>query len=256
MCTITWWLAPDGAGYEVFFNRDERRTRQPAAPPSLARRLEVDYLAPTDADFRGTWLLVNNHGLTLAFINHYPANPKPSQKPARSRGMLARDLADAASIAEVRARLAQVKLGHYGAFFIFVFERGQKPVKWTWDTRNLLENPAAEPLPFFTSSSFRSEDIRRHRRKFFAENWAQKNRLDSAGLAEFHLQTEPARPAFGVLMDRADARTVSFSHITVGPGQEVVFSYQARSPANGSLFESPLTWHLPLTAQPPTQSAS
>ncbi len=254
MCTITWWLDPDGAGYEVFFNRDERRSRQPALPPNAARRLEVNYLAPTDADFRGTWILVNAHGLTVAMINHYPADPKTPQKPARSRGMLTRDLADSASIAEVRERLAKAKLQHYGAFNLFVFEPGEKPVKWTWDTRALLEDPAAEPLPFFTSSSFRSEDIRRQRRELFAKNWAAKNQLTPAGLAQFHLHREPERPAFGVLMDRSEARTVSVSHITVSPGGEAVFSYQVRVEGDGALLEEPVVLHLALAPHPPGNS--
>lgn len=248
MCTLTWWLAPDGAGYEVFFNRDERRSRGAAQPPSPEKNETVVYLAPTDADFGGTWLLVNAHGLTLALINHYPANPQKPKTPSRSRGLLLRDLADCTSIVQVRERLAATEMARFSAFFLFAFERGQKPRKWTWDTRTLLEDPASDPLPFFTSSSFRSEDIRRHRRKLFADNWATHGPLTPDKLALFHQQPEPSRPAFGILMDRPDARTVSYSHLTVGPNSSAVFEYHPRSSADGAPLEAPQISHLPLLA--------
>ncbi len=251
MCTVTWWLAPDG-GYEVFFNRDERRTRGPAEAPALAHGQKVDYLAPTDADFGGTWLLVNAYGLTLALMNHYPVDPRKPVAPSRSRGQLPRKLADCATVAEVRALLNPVELSHYSACFLFAFERGKKPGKWMWDTRNLLEDAPAEPLPFFTSSSFRGEDVRRHRREVFAKNFAAKGLSDPANLEQFHLYQEKERPAFGILMDRSDARTVSFSHITVGSAQEVVFSYRPRAVGDGTLPEpavvARLALHVPLAS--------
>ncbi len=255
MCTVTWWMSPDGSGYELFFNRDERRSRQPAEPPKLFHRLAVNYLAPTDTDYRGTWLLVNDRGVTLALVNHYPQEPQPPKTPARSRGLLARDLADSESIAEIRERLGRARLHHYSPMFIFAFERGEAPVKWTWDSRNLLEEPAAEPLPFFTSSSFRSEDIRRHRRKLFAENWADKGRLDPRSLSEFHLHRETEQPAFGILMDRPNARTVSLSHIVVGPGAEAVFAYQSRQPEDGTLPNAPLVSRLELVNSRSSEAA-
>jgi hypothetical protein len=198
---------------------------------------------------------VNDRGVTLGLINHYPADPQTPAPPARSRGLLARDLADAASIAEVRERMAKAPLRHYSAFFLFAFERGQPTAKWTWDTRNLLEDPAADPLPFFTSSSFRGEDVRRYRRQLFSENFAAKGRLDPTSLAEFHLQYNTGRPAFGVLMDRPNARTVSVSHLVVGPGGEAVFEYQARLPEDGTLPEAPVVMRLPLVAPTPGESA-
>jgi hypothetical protein len=248
MCTVTWWLAPAGASYEVFFNRDERRTRGAATPPVQADAAGVKYLAPADADFGGTWLLVNAHGVVLALINHYPANPKTPLAPARSRGLLLRDLADCAGITAVCERLAEAELARFNAFFLLAFEPGQKPRKWTWDTRTLLEDSAADPLPFFTSSSFRSEDIRRHRRKLFVDRWAAKGPLTPDDLAQFHLLREPERPAFGLLMDRADARTVSYSHILVRPGSEAIFAYSPRPAADGGPPASPQVARLPLTA--------
>ena len=67
MCTLTWRTA--GGGYEVFFNRDERRTRPPARPPAVHRAAGVSYVSPIDAEAGGTWLAVNELGTTLALEN-------------------------------------------------------------------------------------------------------------------------------------------------------------------------------------------
>ncbi len=70
MCTVTWLQNADG--YEVFCNRDELKTRKPALPPAYAERNGVRYLAPIDLDGGGSWFGVNEFGVTLCLVNHYP----------------------------------------------------------------------------------------------------------------------------------------------------------------------------------------
>ncbi len=72
MCTVSWRAARDG--YDLFFNRDELHTRAPELPPALSERDGVRFLAPRDGDHGGTWLAVNEHGLTVCLLNDY-ANP-------------------------------------------------------------------------------------------------------------------------------------------------------------------------------------
>lgn len=71
MCTIT-WLTRDN-GYELFFNRDELRSRQRAAPPQLHQDSKIRYLAPIDSDAGGTWISANQFGLSLCLLNNYGA---------------------------------------------------------------------------------------------------------------------------------------------------------------------------------------
>ena len=63
MCTVTWHFINDG--YELFFNRDELRTRAVAEPPTKATTRGVDYLAPTDPDAGGTWMALSRRGITV-----------------------------------------------------------------------------------------------------------------------------------------------------------------------------------------------
>jgi hypothetical protein len=233
MCTVTWWLAPSEGGYEVFFNRDELRTRGPATPPARAECRGLPYLAPADADHGGAWLLVNARGVTLGLVNHYPPDPVPPQPPRLSRGRLLLDLADSADLAAVAARLATAPLNRCPGFYLVAFGLAQAPRRWRWDTRVLQDESRLDPWPILTASSYQGVEIAAHRREVFARDWAKPGRLAPADLAQFHLYREPARPAWGVLMDRPDARTVSHSHLRVDP-REAVFSYAPRPPADGA----------------------
>ena len=59
--------------FRLFFNRDERRTRRPAIPPAVHRKGDTRFIAPRDGDFGGSWLGVNEHGVSLCLLNGYAA---------------------------------------------------------------------------------------------------------------------------------------------------------------------------------------
>jgi hypothetical protein len=246
MCTVTWWRAPHDGGYEVFFSRDELRTRGTATPPARADCRGVAYLAPADADHGGAWLLVNNRGVSLGVINHYPPDAAPVEEPRLSRGQLLCDLADVPSAAAVAARLAAAPLRRCRGFYLLAFGLGEQPRRWRWDTRVLHDESGLDPWPFLTASSFQGVEIAAHRRAVFVHDWAERGRLTPADLTQFHLHREPARPAWGILMDRPDARTLSFSHLAVGPRSEAVFSYAPRPAAAGTPPGPPVVARLPL----------
>ncbi|MGA2052999.1 MAG: NRDE family protein [Opitutales bacterium] len=243
---MTWWRAPHAGGYEVFFSRDELRTRGSATPPAVAQRRGVAYLAPADADHGGAWLLVNARGVSLGLINHYPPGPAPRETPPLSRGQLLLEFADVPSAAAVADRLAAAPLRRCPGFYLLAFDLDEEPRRWRWDTRVLHDESKLEPWPFLTASSFQGVEIAAHRRALFVRDWAERHRLAPADLAQFHLHREPARPAWGILMDRPDARTVSFSHLSVGPRDEAVFSYSPRPAADGAPSGAPIVARLPL----------
>ncbi|MBI4909752.1 MAG: hypothetical protein HY820_39405, partial [Acidobacteria bacterium] len=62
------WLH-DTDGYQVLCNRDEKKTRRKALPPVVNTRQGVRYIAPADGDHGGTWIAVNDRGLTLCLLN-------------------------------------------------------------------------------------------------------------------------------------------------------------------------------------------
>ena len=62
MCTLTWGRDEAG-GLEVFFNRDERKTRPVAEPPALDELNGVRFLSPRDPKGGGAWMIANELGL-------------------------------------------------------------------------------------------------------------------------------------------------------------------------------------------------
>ncbi|MCV6603730.1 MAG: NRDE family protein, partial [Porticoccaceae bacterium] len=84
MCTLSWIQHQDS--YSLVFNRDELNSRQRALPPALKTALDGSrYLSPTDTDAGGSWLQVNEHGLTACLLNYYAADTAPSDD-VHSRG--------------------------------------------------------------------------------------------------------------------------------------------------------------------------
>ena len=61
-----------GADYHLFFNCDELRTRGPALPPRMHEARGLRFLAPIDTDAGGSWLGVNELGLSIGLVNYYP----------------------------------------------------------------------------------------------------------------------------------------------------------------------------------------
>jgi uncharacterized protein with NRDE domain len=69
MCTVTWLMEADS--YTVFFNRDELKTRSHALHPAIKEQNGVRYIAPVDLDGGGTWIGVNEFGLTCGLLNNH-----------------------------------------------------------------------------------------------------------------------------------------------------------------------------------------
>jgi hypothetical protein len=129
-------------------------------------------------------------------------------------------------------------------FYLIALGLKETPRRWRWDTRVLHDETELEPLPFLTSSSYRGAEITAHRRQLFAQLWQAKNGVAPQELEQFHRQTDPEQPARAILMDRPDARTVSVSHLVVGPNNTAVFAYGMRSRKAGAMPEPPLVARL------------
>jgi hypothetical protein len=225
MCTASWLTWSDG--YELFCNRDELKTRRPARPPAIQRRNGVSYIAPTDAEAGGSWIAVNEFGLTLCLLNHYPAvaavaGPTGTQPPT-SRGRLLISLTDRRSADEVAAAVEGTDLHCYRPFRLLAMQARAAPVLLTWDGAGLARD--SSPSSPVTTSSFDPANVIRARR----ERFAVLDRLDAGSLRRLHLS---AGDAYAVCMSREDAETVSFSHVSV-EGERIEFEYRARRRGGG-----------------------
>ena len=226
MCTASWILRP--GGYELFFNRDELRTRGAARPPALDRAEDVRFVAPVDADAGGTWLAVNELGLTLGLLNAEGESPAAPV----SRGLLVRSLVASATREDVAMRLEETELSSFRGFRLLAFEPDEPPEVFAWDGAALSRSSARLPV---ASSSWGTERAEATRAsvllRLFGTSAVGPTREDHAveALERFHRSHEPERGALSPCMHRADAHTVSASRVSVGV-EEVRFHYAAGAP--------------------------
>lgn len=208
MCTLSWSRSTEG-DLEVYFNRDEQKTRPLAEPPRIHTIGGVRFLSPIDPAGGGTWMLANEHGLVVCLLNRWHEVAREGLS-YRSRGKLVMQMAAAASVEEVSKSLPDPR--DYRPYTLVVFSpEGDRCFEW--DGRDSSE---ADVPPFLTSSSFRFEEVRDHRRSCFEEL--------GPGLAlhRAHGETPSART---IRMNRPDAQTWSRSFVKIG--EEIVWQYLA-----------------------------
>ena len=230
MCTAAWLTRP--GGYELFFNRDESARRLPAAPPGLATLAGVRCLFPVDGDAGGTWLGVNELGVTLGLLNS--AGESDGPLPIRSRGLLVVDCLDVGCGRELEQRLRASDLSRYRGFRLACFAPDEEPLLFVWDGPVLARETAQLPL---SSSSLDARQADAERRAVLER--AARGGLDRSRLAAFQASHEPERGPWSPCMHRSDASTVSASRVVVGR-DAIEFRY-APGPPCTTAFGEPLT---------------
>jgi len=223
VCTLSWLDADDG--YQIFFNRDERRTRKPARPPEARTGHRVMYLSPEDGDHGGSWIAANQHGLTLCLLNGFEATGYIEPAKPTSRGTVPQARISCTDAAQATGGLAELDLPRFRPFLLAAFDaRGGKLLAgWSGeglDTRVLETGD----LPL-VSSSFSTEQVRASRRAVFRRS----AEAGETGRLAFHRGHDPARGPFSVCMHREDARTDSFTRVRVDRNA-VELAYSPDSP--------------------------
>ena len=206
MCTLTWLTTE--FGYQVFFNRDELKSRQRALPPQVHREGAVTYIAPTDPDAGGSWISTNQLGVTLCLLNNYHA-VIPSRPNWISRGLLVKGLAQQLTAQAALLDLAQKNLDYFKPFDLLIFSQQDLPLQVSWDGVNLSEK--ANPVAPITSSSFSTATVIQNR----LAHLINAPNLSTDLLRNYHAGHLPEKGPYSVCMHRDDASTVSFSHIQV-----------------------------------------
>jgi uncharacterized protein with NRDE domain len=215
MCTLSFQLEPDG--FELFFSRDERRSRAPAVAPEIHAAGGTRFIAPRDPEGGGTWLAVNSHGVAVALLNDYGS--RFAGERFESRGGLVLALAETRDPRELERRLCARSLAPYRPFELVVLAPGEAVARFAWNGRELAtERDAQGP---FASSAVAHAEARAARRARFAES--------NGALERFHREHAPARGALSVCMHRADAATVSLARVRVDRAR-VAMAYAPGSP--------------------------
>jgi hypothetical protein len=222
MCTLSWQSGP--AGFDLFFNRDEKRSRTPARPPETRSTDDgTSYLAPIDPEGGGSWILVNEHGLAATLLNAYEhtAPVQSSGEKPRSRGQLLLALSNARSTDEFEAALRNELLKSlYDPCFLCAFDLGGRQLIRLWDGRELVSVVPRIP-GFLTTSSVRPKEVVAHREEAFMQALGAPP-YDWKAMETFHAGLERPADAFNVRMSRPDAKTVSQTHIRTTEGRQTL----------------------------------
>ncbi|MEZ5276336.1 MAG: NRDE family protein [Opitutaceae bacterium] len=212
MCTVSWEYSE--SGYVVFFNRDEMRTRRPATGPEERIRGGVRFLAPTDGEQGGTWISVNEFGLTLGLLNHYPTGCRVAPGDRPSRGHLVHNLSDSGGCGDVAKEMSRMDMRPYPPFRLFGIDRVGS-LLLNWDGVRLRSTETEGLFPPVTSSSWQTAAVERYRIGLF-ESSVRSSGGGINRLERYHHEHSSDRPAESVLMCRPDACTHSVVRIDLG----------------------------------------
>ncbi len=248
MCTLSW--SRNKEGYQVFFNRDEQRSRSPAEIPQCIDHNGIPVLLPLDPDGGGSWISVNSHGLSLCLLNFYQGTV-PDKK-LISRGKLLRSLAHAENISSLENQISTTDLSHYAPFTLVAFQitpghRQPQEDMFQWDGKDIHRS---QPENMFTSSSVKFDEVSKQRQQRYAQEISSlpcddiNNEHSAASNADrhisFHASHGDKKSHRSVCMHREDARTVSFSHIVV-TNNHIKFNYHNGSPCESSAQDSTIS---------------
>ena len=217
---MTWWRGE--SQYEVFFNRDELKTRARAIPPQAQHTAQgVEFLAPTDPDAGGTWMLVNEHGLTVCLLNRWHEEPVVDR--GKSRGQLVLGMAGLTNTRQVMDNLLKIDGSPYKPFTLVAIDQGGVQIM-AWNGVELFTQKPTQPL---TSSSYCYNDVKKAR----CTAYGRLLDMNPTSLSTYQAG-EPEASAFTVRMNRPDAQTWSRSRIRVSPG-EIIWEYLEEMPGLG-----------------------
>lgn len=197
MCTLTW---QQDHQLEIFFNRDEMKTRGRALPPSLHRSPQgTNYLSPIDPDAGGTWMLANEHGLIICLLNRWHETSQTTA--TKSRGKVVNQLCDVTSLAALSKQIPLLCSG-CRPFDLIAFAEGTRQ-GFSWQDNQLKSFSPQLPM---TSSSYHFEEVKAARVAAFET---------TSDLAAYQNGCNQTASAYTVRMNRPDAQTWSRSHLSI-----------------------------------------
>lgn len=217
MCTLT-ALPLAGGGYRLAFNRDESRRRPAGLGPRRVQAGRRRAVMPIDPVSMGSWIGVNDAGLTAGLLNRYAGPPASGARPAAaraSRGVIVPAVLGAGTLEEAAALAGELDPSGFPPFRLALCD-GRACLELISDGLTLRRGealPLAEPV-MLTSSGLGDHRVEGPRRELFRAMLL----FPGAGLEEqdaFHRHCWPDRPELSVCMRRPEAATVSLTIVEV-----------------------------------------
>lgn len=210
MCSVS-WIAHDG-GYDLFFNRDEQRSRPEARPPQVFDGPGLPYLSPVDPQAGGTWIFTNAAGITACLLNAYSLESQTPPGTLTSRGNLMKTLTTCPSLEYLENQLAQsLSSQSFAPFHLLALDTWANTTFHLWNGKQLKLHPLPQ-APFFSTTSHSPKTVLPARLNQF-----QATTPTTASLRQLHLSPGQPADATTIKMSRDDAKTVSFTQVTVTP---------------------------------------
>ena len=212
MCTVSFLARKNG--YALAMNRDEKLTRAVGLPPSKKNINGITVVSPSEPG-GGTWIALNDSGVTFTLINWYSIRAQVKSKPV-SRGQVVNTVSIAFTPDFAAATLAQLPLKQINPFrLIGIFPAMHEIIEWHWDLKKLISKSHPWRVQQWISSGFDEPTAQRVRNKVFRQALKQKTAGSLDWLRRLHRSHHPQAGPFSTCMHRADAATVSYTEVLV-----------------------------------------
>lgn len=239
MCTVTFIARK--RGYALGMNRDEKLARVQGLPPTERLVEGCRVICPSEPS-GGTWIALNERGVTFALINWYSITARVNGM-VTSRGEIAAAVSGLGDESSATIRLHEFQLKRINPFrLIGIFPATQEVVEWRWNLKQLVRKSLPWKTQPWISSGFDEPTAQRVRSKTFHHAGRQFSVGSLDWLRRLHRSHAPQAGPFSTCMHRADAATVSYTEVAVS-SREASMRYHAGAPCQGS---APIVRHLEL----------
>jgi len=223
VCTVSVIRLP-GDVIRLACNRDELLSRPIAQAPRELEFGEARAILPVDPASGGTWIAVNDAGLVFTLLNRNARrlrNPHTISPEYRgkgemsSRGLIIPSLLHCRDFEEAINEAARVDPRQFEPFRLIVASRSS--IAEIISDGSSLSHRAIRTgqLPLLFTSSGLGDELVEHPRRMLFDRIIRASASSARAQDGFHHHSWPNRRRLSVWMRRGDARTVSFTTITL-----------------------------------------
>jgi uncharacterized protein with NRDE domain len=234
MCTAVIYRNINKGFYGIGFNRDESYLRAGANVPNKYIDNNISAIYPTDGNFGGTWIGINQYNEIFALLNFYEVDTHHI-KNSVSRGLLVKQLLHRQITLD---DLSVPTLNKYHPFRLVTLSQ-EKTELLVWNGKEPKKEINIEPWFILGSSYTQGSKAEISRRKVFYEKFYKDNiedKTDFYNISKKFLSChEPSKSALSPCMHQFISHTVSQTIIIVDNG-EPSFFYTDRQPCEKASF--------------------